>query len=133
MRIKKFFISVIVVSIIWFILPTIIYDLFIKFGGLVPPGEFTSVKLAILIPIAFLHGFAFVLLFFLSEGSKIARNGLIYGFLWWLGSGIVAEVGFWIVLDLPVVMMIAGITANLTLLLNGIIVEKLNKIPTAGK
>ena len=127
MRIKKFFISVIVISIIWFILPTIIYSLFIKFGGLVPPSEFATKDLGILIPIAFLHGFAFVLLFFLCEGSKIARNGLLYGFLWWLGSGIVADVGFWIVLKLPVIMMVAGVTANLTHLLDGIIVEKLSK------
>lgn len=133
MRIKQFFISVIVISIIWFVLPTVVYSLFIKFGGLVPPSEFTTKNLAILIPVAFLHGFAFVLLFFLCEGSKIARNGLLYGFLWWLGSGIVAEVGFWIVLDLPFIMMIAGVTANLTLLLNGIIVEKLSRIPTADK
>ena len=127
MRIKKFFISLTVVSIIWFVLPTIIYTLFIKFGGLVPPSEFATKDLAILIPIAFLHGFAFVALFFLSEGSKIARNGLLYGFLWWLGSGVVAEVGFWIVFRFPIIMMIAGITANLTHLINGIIVEKLSK------
>jgi hypothetical protein len=127
MKAKKFLIGVLVVSIIWFILPTCVYAIFIKFCGLVPPSEFTSKDLIILIPIAFLHGFAFVLLFFLSKGSTIARNGLLYGFLWWLGSGIVSEVGFWMVFKFPVIMMVAGVTANLTHLINGVIVEKLNK------
>ena len=127
MRTKKFLISVIVISIIWFILPTFVYAIFIKFCGLVPPSEFTSKDLIILIPIAFLHGFAFVLLFFLSKGSAIVRNGLLYGFLWWLGSGVVAEVGFWNVFKFPTIIMVAGVTANLTHLINGIIVEKLNK------
>ncbi len=123
---RKFLISVIVVSITWFILPACVYAVFVKFCGLIPPDEFTSKDLIISIPIAFLHGFAFVLLFFLSKGSAIARNGLLYGFLWWLGYGIVSEVGFWIVLKFPAIMMVAGVTANLTLLINGIIVEKLN-------
>jgi len=127
MKSKKFLISVIVVSIIWFILPTCVYAIFIKFCGLVPPSEFTSKDLIILIPIAFLHGFAFVLLFFLSTGSAIARNGLLYGFLWWLGSGIVSEVGFWMVFKFPVIMMVAGVTANLSHLINGFVVEKLSK------
>lgn len=127
MNTKKFLISVIVVSIIWFILPAIVYAIFVKFCGLIPPSEFATKDLIILIPIAFLHGFAFVLLFFLSKGSAIARNGLLYGFLWWLGYGVVSEVGFWIVLKFPVIMMVAGVTANLTLLINGVIVEKLNK------
>ena len=127
MKTKKFLISVIVVSIIWCILPACVYAVFAKFFGLIQPGQFTSKDLIIMVPIAFLHGFAFVLLFFLSKGSAIARNGLLYGFLWWLGYGIVSEVGFWIVLKFPAIMMIAGVTANLTLLINGIIVEKLNK------
>ena len=124
---KRFIISVTTVSIIWFIFPAIIYALFVEFCGLTVPSEFTLKDLIISIPIAFLHGFAFVLLFLLSKGSKIARNGLLYGFLWWLGFGVVSEVGFWNVLNFPIIMMIVGLIANLALLINGVIVEKLNK------
>jgi hypothetical protein len=127
MKAKEFLLSVIVISAIWFILPAVVYAVFVRFCGLVPPSEFTSTDLAVLIPIAFLHGFAFVLLFFLSRGSAIARNGLLYGLLWWLGYGVVSEVGFWNVLKFPTIMLVAGVTANLTLLINGVIVEKLNK------
>jgi|Deesub1362B_J571_1020462.scaffolds.fasta_scaffold69843_1 uncharacterized membrane protein YccC len=73
------------------------------------------------------HGFAFVLLFFLAKGSKIAQNGLLYGFLWWLGAGVVWEVGFWIVLKYSIVTMFAGLTASLCLLIEGVIVERLSK------
>ncbi|MHC4519866.1 MAG: hypothetical protein ACYTAS_14855 [Planctomycetota bacterium] len=127
MQTKKFLISVIVVSIIWFILPVGVYAIFVRFCGLIPPSEFTAEDLIISIPIAFLHGFAFVLLFFLCRGSTIARNGLLYGFLWWLGYGVVSEVGFWNALKFPTIMMVAGVTANLTLLVNGIVVEKISK------
>ena len=127
MKTRKFIVSVIVISIVWFLLPLGVYAVFVEFCGLAPPSEFTSSDLIVLIPIAFLHGFAFVLLFFLSKGSAIGRNGLLYGFLWWLGYGVVSEVGFWNVLKLPAIMMVAGVTANLTLLVNGIIVARINR------
>lgn len=124
---KRFIISALIVSAIWFIFPMIIYDLFVRFFGLIPPSGLGPIDLIMTIPLVLLHGFAFVLLFFLAKGSKIAQNGLLYGFLWWLGAGVAYEVGFWIVLKYSSITMIAGLTASLCLLIEGIVVERLSK------
>ena len=127
MNTKRFIISVLIVSSIWFIFPMIVYTLYLQFFGLTPPSGFMPIDLIISIPLAFIHGFAFVLLFFFAKGSRIAQNGLLYGFLWWLGTSVVFEVGFWLVLKFSLVTMLAGLTAGLCLLIEGTIVEKLNK------
>jgi hypothetical protein len=80
-----------------------------------------------MIPTSILGGFIFVLIFFLAKGSKLGQSGLLYGFLWFLGFSVVSEVGFWIALKYSPIMMIAGITSGLGLLVNGIITERLSK------
>ena len=127
MNTKRFIISVLIVSVIWFIFPIIVYSLFVMFFDLTSPSGFSPIDLVISIPLSFLHGFAFVLIFFLAKGSKIGQSGLLYGFLWWLGAGVVWEVGFWLLLKFSLVTMLAGLAADLCLLVNGIIVEKLSK------
>lgn len=124
---KKFFACVLIVSVIFFIFPIPVYGLFMRFFGLVPPTGFRPLDLVFMIPTSFLGGFIFVLIFFLAKGSKLGQNGLLYGFLWFLGFSVVGEVGFWIALKYSPIMMIAGITSGLGYLINGIIVERLSK------
>ena len=52
---------------------------------------------------------------------------MLYGVLWFLGFSIVSEVGFWLALKYSPIMMIAGITSGLGLLINGVIVGRLSK------
>ena len=127
MNMKRFIACVLIVSFIFFIFPIPVYGLFMRFFGLVPPTGFRSLDLVFMIPTSFLGGFIFVLIFFLAKGSKLGQNGLLYGFLWFLGFSIVSEVGFWIALKYSPIMMIAGITSGLGHLVNGIIVERLSK------
>ena len=124
---KRFIACVLIVSVIWLIFPIPVYGLFVRFFGLVPPTGFGSLDLVFMIPTSILGGFIFVLMFFLAKGSKLGQNGLLYGFLWFLGFSVVGEVGFWIVLKYSPIMMIAGITSGLGYLVNGIITERLSK------
>ena len=98
-----------------------------RFFGLEPPASFGPVDLLIMTPTMILGAFVFVLIFFLAKGSRIGQNGLLYGFLWFLGFSVVSEVGFWIALKYSPVMMIAGITSGLCHLINGVIIQKLSK------
>lgn len=125
MNVKRFVLSVLIVSAVYFIFPIIVYGLFMRFFGLVPPAGFGRADLFIMIPINILGAFVFVLIFYLAKGSKIGRNGLLYGFLWFLGFSVVGEVGFWIVLKYSAIMMIAGVASGLGYLINGVIVERL--------
>jgi len=127
MNVKRFLTSVLIVSAIFFVSPIVVYGLFMRFLGLVPPSGFGWADLLIMIPTMVLGAFVFVLIFVLAKGSKLGRNGLLYGFLWFLGFSVVSEVGFWIALKYSSVTMIAGVTSGLCHLVNGIIVEKLNK------
>lgn len=127
MNMKRFIASVVTVSVIFFVFPIIVYDLFIRFFGLVPPADFGLTDLLVMIPTTILGGFVFVLIFFLAKGSRIGGSGLLYGFLWLLGFSVVGEVGFWLVLKFSPIMMIAGITSGLCHIINGLIVERLLK------
>ena len=98
-----------------------------RFFGLVPPTDLNWLDLFAMIPTTILGGFVFVLIFFLAKGSKIGQNGLLYGVLWFLGFSVVSEVGFWLALKFSPIMMIAGITSGLGLLINGVIVGRLSK------
>ncbi len=124
---KRFITCVLIVSVIWLIFPIPVYGLFVRFFGLVPPAGFRTLDLVLMIPTSILGGFIFVLIFFLAKGSKLGQSGLLYGFLWFLGFSVVSEVGFWIALKYSPIMMIAGITSGLGLLVNGIITERLSK------
>ncbi len=124
---KRFIACVLIVSVIWLIFPIPVYGLFMRFFGLVPPTGFRTLDLVFMIPTSILGGFIFVLIFFLAKGSKLGQSGLLYGTLWFLGYGVVSEVGFWIALKYSPVMMIAGITSGLGHLVNGIITERLIK------
>ena len=73
MNTKRFIISVLIVSVIWFIFPIIVYSLFVQFFDLTPPGGFSTIDLVISIPLSFTHGFAFVLIFFLAKGSRLVK------------------------------------------------------------
>jgi len=127
MNMKRFIACVLIVSVIWLIFPIPVYGLFMRFLGLVPPTGFRSLDLLFMIPTSILGGFIFVLIFFLAKGSKLGRNGLLYGLLWFLGFSVVSEVGFWIALKYSPIMMIAGITSGLGHLVNGFITERLSK------
>ena len=127
MNMKRFIASVLIVSVISFVFPIIVYGLFMRFFGLVPPTDLNWLDLFAMIPTTILGGFVFVLIFFLAKGSKLGQNGFLYGVLWFLGFSIVSEVGFWLALKFSPIMMIAGITSGLGLLINGIIVGRLSK------
>ena len=127
MNMKRFIASVLIISIISFVFPIVIYGLFMRFFGLVPPTGFGWLDLFAMIPTTLLGGFVFVLIFFLAKGSKLGQNGLLYGVLWFLGFSVVSEVGFWLALKYSPIMMIAGITSGLGLLINGVIVGRLSK------
>ena len=127
MNTKRFVASVLIVSAINFVFPIMVYGLFMRFFALVPPTGFSWLDLFAMIPTTILGGFVFVLIFFLAKGSKIGQNGLLYGVLWFLGFSIVSEVGFWLALKFSPIMMIAGITSGLGLLINGVIVGRLSK------
>ena len=127
MNTKRFVVSVLIVSAISFVFPIMVYGLFMRFFALVPPTDLDRLDLFAMIPTTILGGFVFVLIFFLAKGSKIGQNGLLYGVLWFLGFSVVSEVGFWIALKYSPIMMIAGITSGLGLLINGIIVGRLSK------
>jgi len=124
---KRFVASVLIVSAISFVFPIMVYGLFMRFFALVPPTDLNWLDLFAMIPTTILGGFVFVLIFFLAKGSKIGQNGLLYGVLWFLGFSIVSEVGFWLALKYSPIMMIAGITSGLALLINGVIVGRLSK------
>ena len=124
---KRFVACVLIVSVIFFVFPILVYEFFIRFFGLVPPTGLRTLDLVFMIPTSILGSFIFVLIFFLAKGSKLGQNGLLYGFLWFLGFSVVSEVGFWIALKYSPIMMIAGITSGLGHLVNGIIVERLIK------
>ena len=128
MNVKRFVISVLIVSAVFFIFPVMIYGLFTRFLGLIPPADFGWDDLLFMIPTTILGGFVFVLIFFLAKGSKIGQNGLLYGFLWFLGFSVVSEVGFWIAFKFSPIIMIAGITSGLNHLINGLIVERLAEV-----
>src|SRR4030042_501081 len=113
MNMKIFITCGLIVSVIWLTFPIPVYGLFMRFFGLVPPTGFRALDLVFMIQTSFLGGFIFVLIFFLAKGSKLGQNGLLYGFLWFLGFSVVSEVGFWIALKYSPVMMIAGITSGL--------------------
>jgi len=127
MNMKRFIACVLIVSVIWLIFPIPVYGLFMRFFGLVPPTGFRSLDLVFMIPTLILGAFVFVLIFFLAKGSKLGRDGLLYGLLWFLGFSVVSEVGFWIALKYSPIMMIAGITSGLGHLVNGFITERLSK------
>ena len=127
MNTKRFVASVLIVSAISFVFPVMVYGLFMRFFALVPPTDLNWLDLFAMIPTTILGGFVFVLIFFLAKGSKIGQNGLLYGVLWFLGFSVVSEVGFWLALKFSPIMMIAGITSGLGLLINGIIVGRLSK------
>jgi hypothetical protein len=124
---KRFIASVLIVSAISFVFPIMVYGLFMRFFALVPPTDLNWLDLFAMIPTTILGGFVFVLIFFLAKGSKIGQNGLLYGVLWFLGFSVVSEVGFWLALKFSPIMMIAGITSGLGLLVNGVIVGRLSK------
>lgn len=124
---KGFITSVLIISAVNFVFPIIVYGLFMRFFGLVPPSGFGWADLFIMIPTMILGAFVFVLIFVLAKGSKLGQNGLLYGFLWFLGFSVVSEAGFWIALKYSPVMMIAGITSGLCHFVNGVIVERLCK------
>jgi hypothetical protein len=125
MNMKRFIVSVVLVSASWFVFPIITYGVFTRFFGLVPPAGFGWADLLIMIPINVLGAFIFCLIFFLAKGSKLGESGLLYGFLWLLGFSVVSEVGFWLVFKFSAIIMTAGITSGLGHLINGVIVEKL--------
>ncbi len=127
MNMKRFIASVLIISVISFVFPIIVYGLFVRFFGLVPPTDFGWLNLFAMIPTTILGGFVFVLIFFLAKGSKLGQNGLLYGVLWFFGFSVVGEVGFWLALKFSPIMMIAGITSGLGLLINGVIVGRLSK------
>jgi hypothetical protein len=127
MNMKRFIACVLIVSVIWLVFPIPVYGLFMRFSGLAPPSGFRSLDLVFMIPNSILGAFIFVLIFFLAKGSKLGQNGLLYGFLWFLGFSVVSEVGFWIALKYSPIMMAAGITSGLGLLINGIITESFSK------
>jgi hypothetical protein len=124
---KRFVASVLIISAINFVFPIMVYGLFMRFFALVPPTDLNWLDLFAMIPTTILGGFVFVLIFFLAKGSKIGQNGLLYGVLWFLGFSVVSEVGFWLALKFSPIMMIAGITSGLGLLINGVIVGRLSK------
>ncbi len=126
MNMKRFIASVLIISAINFVFPIMVYGLFMRFFALVPPTGFSWLDLFAMIPTTILGGFVFVTIFFLAKGSKIGQNGSLYGFLWFLGSA-AGEVGFWLALKFSPIMMIAGITSGLGLLINGVIVGRLSK------
>jgi len=127
MNMKRFTVSVLIISVIFFVFPIIVYGLFMRFFGLVPPTDLNWLDLFAMIPTTLLGGFVFVLIFFLAKGSKLGQNGLLYGVLWFLGFSVVSEVGFWLAFKYSPIMMIAGITSGLCHLVNGVIVGRLSK------
>ncbi len=127
MNMKRFIASVLIVSAINFVFPIMVYGLFMRFFALVPPTDLNWLDLFAMIPTTILGGFIFVLIFFLAKGSKLGQNGLLYGVLWFFGFSIVSEVGFWLALKFSPIMMIAGITSGLGLLINGVIVGRLSE------
>ena len=127
MNMKRFVASVLIISAINFVFPIMVYGLFMRFFALVPPTDLNWLDLFAMIPTTILGGFVFVLIFFLAKGSKLGQNGLLYGVLWFLGFSVVSEVGFWLALKFSPIMMMAGITSGLGLLINGVIVGRLSK------
>jgi hypothetical protein len=81
------------------------------------PAGFGPIDLAFMIPHKILMAFIFILMFRLASGSKLAKSGLLYGFLWFLGSSIPGEVGFWLVFKYELVMLYAGLLSGLLTLI----------------
>lgn len=77
------------------------------------PAGFGYRDLALLFPTKILFAFIFIFMFRLSAGSKLAENGLVYGFLWFLGFSVPQEVGFWLVYKYEAVTAYAGLLSGL--------------------
>lgn len=93
------------------------------------PTGFGPKDLLLLFPIKILFAFVFVVMFQLSRGSKLANNGLLYGFLWFLGFSVPQEVGFWLVFKYEAVTAYAGLSSGLVVfLIWGWLVKKI-KLP----
>jgi len=102
-----------------------VYPLF----GAPAPAGFGMKELVILFLLKLLFDFIFILMFRLSRGSKLAENGPLYGFLWFLGFSVPNEVGFWLVLKYEIVIAYAGLLSGLvTFPIKGWIVKKI-KLP----
>lgn len=93
-----------------------------------PPGfGFTELILQFLIKILF--DSVFVLMFRLAAGSRLARNGVLYGLLWFLAFSVPQEIGFWLVFKYEVVTAYAGLLSGLvTFPTKGWIVKRI-KLP----
>jgi len=93
------------------------------------PAGFGTKELVILFLLKVLFDFIFILMFRLSRGSKLAENGALYGFLWFLGFSFPNEVGFWLVFKYEAVTAYAGLLSGLVSFpIKGWIVKKI-KLP----
>jgi hypothetical protein len=93
------------------------------------PAGLSSRDLILLFPIKVLFDSIFVFMFRLSAGSKLAENGLLYGFLWFLGFSVPQEIGFWLVYKYAVITAYAGLLSGLlTFPLWGLVLKKI-KLP----
>lgn len=89
-----------------------------------PPEGFGWRDLGLMIPTKILWAGVFIGMFKLAESSKLGSNPILYGFLWWMGASIPAEVGFWMVFKYPPSIMLGGILAGLELIVWGAILRK---------
>jgi hypothetical protein len=93
------------------------------------PAGFGLKELIILFLLKILFDFIFIIMFRLSRGSQLAENGPLYGFLWFLGFSVPAEVGFWLVFKYEVAIAYAGLLSGLVSFpIKGWIVKKI-KLP----
>jgi hypothetical protein len=98
------------------------------FGAPAPAG-FGAKEVAALFLVKILFDFVFILMFRLARGSRLAENGPLYRFLWFLGFSVPSEIGYWLVFKYEVVIAYAGLASGLVSFpIKGWIVKKV-KLP----
>jgi hypothetical protein len=88
----KVILCFVVVLVIIFVVPFLVYSLFSVIAGLKPPGGASSSQFLTSVLVAKVGtAIAFVLIFYFAR-SSLSRQWLLYAFLWWIMFSI-GEIG----------------------------------------
>lgn len=114
-RFFKAVVSVIVLFLIFFGIPVLVYSGFERFLGMIPPSELTQTAIYQLAALKGAEAFILLILYLLiieRRRGKEGRYAFFVSFLLFLHGGVIYEIWFYMTLNSPTLYTLAGICSG---------------------
>jgi len=108
--------SVVVIFLIFFGVPVLVYSIFQKFLGMIPPAQLTEAAIYQLASLKGAEAFILVILFLLiieRRRGKEKKYAFFLAFLLFVQGGVISELWAFLTLNSPKLYTVAGMTSGL--------------------